>query len=377
MTRFQRLFRHRFVTLVASFGLLAACDAPGAGRVTDLQVPPGFALEVYAEGIEEPRQLAAGPPGLVFAGSRSAGNVYALVDADGDAKAEEVVVIATGLYMPSGIAYRAGTLYVAEVNRLLSFPDIAQTYRARPTPVVVYDRFPDESHHGWKYLAFGPDDKLYVPIGAPCNICLPQSPHGTIVRMALDGSEPDVFARGIRNSVGLAWHPHTHDLWFTDNGRDWLGDDEPSCELNRAERPGQHFGYPFVHGAAVRDPEFGAQRPADLDATPPMVELGAHVAPVGLTFVRGADWPAEYRDNLLVAEHGSWNRSRKSGYRVVRIVLAADGRQVERHEPFITGWLHGESAWGRPSDLHELADGSVLIADDGANRVYRLTYRGE
>ncbi|MGE0337239.1 MAG: sorbosone dehydrogenase family protein [Gammaproteobacteria bacterium] len=357
-------------------GALAACDAPHAD-VTRLRVPEGFAIHVYAEGVENARQLAVGPEGLVFVGSRSAGNVYALVDADGDHRAEEVIVVARDLEMPSGVAYRDGALYVAALDRVLRFPDIAARYRQQPTPEVVYDRLPDDTHHGWKYLAFAPDGSLFVPVGAPCNICLEPAPYASILRFPPGGGEPGVFASGVRNSVGLAFHPDTGDLWFTDNGRDWLGDDLPSCELNRAPAPGLHFGFPFRHGRAVPDPDYGGQVPAGQAFTPPALELGAHVAPVGLLFHRHAAWPEPYRRNLFIAEHGSWNRSRKSGYRVVRVVLDESGSEVVAHEPFLTGWLEGETAWGRPADLAELPDGSVLIADDGADRVYRLYHRAE
>lgn len=377
MTYLAKVTWRRLPFVLLAVAVITACDAPNADDVERLKAPPGFALDVYAEGVSDARQLAVGPPGMVFVGSRKAGKVFALIDANEDFKTDEVVVIAERLYLPSGIAYRDGTLYVAEVNRILRYPGIAANVRDKPRPEIVYDKLPAEEHHGWKYLAFGPDGRLYVPVGAPCNICLEDAPYASILRVSLDGSAPEVYATGIRNSVGLAWHPETHELWFTDNGRDWLGDDTPSCELNRARGPGQHFGFPFRHGAAVVDPEFGAQRPKELEITPPVLELGAHVAPVGLMFYRGKQWPAKYRHNLLIAEHGSWNRTRKSGYRVVRVVLDDTGQKVVAHEPFITGWLQGESAWGRPTDLAELPDGSVLIADDTADRVYRLYYRGE
>lgn len=349
-------------------GLCAAAEA------AQLTVPPGFKIDIYAAGVSNPRQLAVGPPGLVFAGSREAGNVYALVDEDLDHQVDRVFVIATHLFMPSGIAYRDGALYVAEVNRILRFDDIANHYRAPPAPAVVYDRLPEESHHGWKYLGFGPDGKLYVPVGVPCNVCLKSDPYGAILRMNSDGSGIEVYARGIRNSVGFRWHPETHELWFTDNGRDWMGDDFPSCELNRVTAAGQHFGFPYVHGGDELDPEFGAGH-APADFVPPVVKLGPHVAPLGFVFYTGKMFPPEYHDNLLIAEHGSWNRTEKIGYRIARVVLDQAGAAIA-HAPFITGWLDGEVVHGRPADLAELADGSVLIADDTADIVYRLSYMG-
>lgn len=360
--------------------IVLAFAAPGIAASADpasrLTVPPGFRIATYAAGVEDARQLAVAGPGLVFAGSRKAGRVVALVDADGDSVAEETVTVATDLFMPSGVALHAGDLYVAEVNRILRFPDIARNYRAPRSPEVVFDTLPDDTHHGWKALAFGPDGKLYVPVGVPCNICLEEPPYGTLLKIDLESRRAEVHARGIRNSVGMAWHPETGELWFTDNGRDWLGDDRPSCELNRAHAPGLHFGFPYVHGREVLDPEFGARRPEDLASETPALELGAHVAPVGLAFYRGTGFPAEYRHALFVALHGSWNRSRKSGYRVERVTLDATGRRVRDHAPFVTGWLQGEEAWGRPSDVAELPDGSLLIADDGADRVYRVWWTG-
>ncbi len=365
----------RISSALLALSLIVICSKSNANDLADLKLPPGFQIALFAKAVPDARQLAVGPAGVVFVGSRKAGKVYALLDHDQDFVAEEVVVIAEDLFMPSGVAYQHGALYVAEVNRVLRFPHIAQTLHDAPRPEVVYGELPSESHHGWKTLSFGPDGSLYLPIGAPCNICLESAPYASILRLALDGSAPTLYAQGIRNSVGLAWHPTTDELWFTDNGRDWLGDDQPSCELNRVSKPGQHFGFPYRHGALVEDPEFGSQLPEGLEFTPPMVELGAHVAPVGLLFYRGTQFPADYRYNLFIAEHGSWNRSRKSGYRVVRVVLDDAGRKVRKHEPFITGWLQGESAWGRPTGLAELPDGSLLIADDATGRVYRVRYQ--
>ncbi len=362
--------------VLTAFGVAAALATAVQAKPLDrLKLPAGFVIEEYASDVPNARQLARSPAGLVFAGSRDAGNVYALVDKDGDARAEEVVVIARDLELPTGIAYRDGALYVAEVSRILRFDNIDKTYRDQPTPVIVYDQLPNKTHHGWKYLGFGPDGKLYVPVGAPCNICLEKPPFAQLLRMKPDGSGLETVAKGIRNTVGFTWHPTTKELWFTDNGRDWLGDDSPSCELNRVSAPDQHFGFPFVHGANAKDPQFGEQMPMELKPVPPAAELGPHVAPLGLIFYQGDMFPAEYRGNLLIAEHGSWNRSEKIGYRIKRVVLDENATKVIKQEPFITGFLDGEFAWGRPADLLELPDGSVLIADDTADSVYRLTYR--
>lgn len=359
--------------------LLALClggprASLGQVELSRLQLPPGFVIEAWADQVPDARQMAAGAPGVVYVGSRALGQVRAVVDQDQDGRADRVVVIAHGLEMPTGLAYRDGSLYVGAVDRILRYDGIDARLDAPPEPVVVVDDLPTDAHHGWKYLDFGPDGRLYVPVGAPCNVCLKPLPYASILRMRADGSEREVVAEGVRNSVGFAWHPVTQQLWFTDNGRDWLGDDLPPCELNRVTRVGEHFGFPFVHGKATRDPDFFALAERK-DFTPPAFELGAHVAPLGLLFYTGTQFPAEYRNALLVAEHGSWNRSRKSGYRVTRMVLD-DAGKVVGEEPFITGWLDGEQAAGRPVAFLQLQDGSVLLSDDRGGMIYRISYRG-
>jgi glucose/arabinose dehydrogenase len=239
--------------------------------------------------------------------------------------------------------------------------------------VVITDRFPRETHHGWKFIRFGPDGWLYVPVGAPCNIGEPDPAHALISRIKPDGTAYEVFARGIRNSVGFDWDPRSKELWFTDNGRDMLGDDLPSDELNHAARAGMHFGYPYCHQGDTADPEFGGKR-ACAEFAPPAVKLGAHVASLGMRFYTGASFPAEYRNNIFVAEHGSWNRSKMIGYRIARVVV--EGGRVTKHEVFAEGWLQNESAWGRPVDLEVMPDGSLLVSDDLAGVVYRIAYRG-
>lgn len=345
----------------------------GPRDLSRLNLPPGFEIAVYAE-VPEARQMALSPAGILYVGSRNRGEVRAVIDRDGDGTAEKVVVIAQSLAMPTGLAWHEGSLYVAAVSQILRYDQIDTRLLAPPAPVVVSANFPSDRAHGWKYLAFGPDGWLYVPVGAPCNICLSEPPYASIQRLRPDGSAQETYASGIRNSVGMAFHPVTGELWFTDNGRDWLGDDQPSCELNRATAAGQHFGYPFVHGQAIADPDFGKRKPPQA-VTPPVLELGAHVAPLGLTFYQGTQFPPDYHHALLIAEHGSWNRSRKSGYRVTRVVLDKAGKLRSR-SPFITGWLAGENAWGRPVDLLETPTGEVLISDDLAGLVYRVRYAG-
>ena len=340
-----------------------------------VELPPGFAIEVYAL-VPNARSLTRSPNGVLYVGNRSGDSVYAVVDRDGDQVADRVHEIASGLNMPNGVAWRDGDLYVAEVSRILRFPGIDDRLENPPEPVVVTDAYPSERHHGWKFIAFDPGGEwLYVPVGAPCNVCDPDDPiFSTITRVRPDGSGREIFASGVRNTVGFDWHPQTGELWFTDNGRDRMGDDVPPDELNRAPRKGLDFGFPHCHGRAVRDPEFGRPGACE-DQVPPVAELGAHVAALGARFYTGEMFPAEYRGDLFHAEHGSWNRSSKVGYRVMRTRL--DGSRVEAVEPFATGWLRGEREWGRPVDVLVMPDGALLVSDDSAGAVYRISYRGE
>ena len=343
-----------------------------------LQLPAGFSASVFAE-VENARQMALSDSGVLYVGSRQAGKVHAVVDADGDYRAEEVVLVAEDLALPSGIAWRDGDLYVGAVSTVYRFPDIDTRFRSDPEFTVVTDDLPTERHHGWKYLKFGPDGMLYVPVGAPCNICEPEEPFATILRMDVENpAKREIVARGVRNSVGFAWDPATGDLWFTDNGRDHLGDERPPCELNHLTEIGQHFGYPYVHGDDIVDPEFGDSRNAVTDHRKPALALGAHVAPLGMTFYGGSQLPERYRGDVLLAEHGSWNRSEEAGpvgYRLIHAERSPDG--VLQNEVFIDGWLNADgSRWGRPVDVLELPDGSLLVSDDEAGAIYRITYTG-
>ncbi|HTQ74071.1 MAG TPA: PQQ-dependent sugar dehydrogenase [Burkholderiales bacterium] len=340
-----------------------------------IKLPPGFEIGVFAT-VRGARSLAIGPDHVVFVGTRG-DKVYAVRYSG--AKATEVLALASGLNAPNGVAVRDGALYVAEINRILRYDDIekqlANATTARPRAVVVTDRYPRDSHHGQKFIRFGPDGWLYVPVGAPCNICGPNpSRYALISRIRPDGSGYEVFATGIRNSVGFDWDPRTKELWFTDNGRDMLGDDLPSDELNHAPKPGMNFGYPYCHQGDVADPEFGRKRGCS-EFAPPAAKLGPHVASLGMRFYTGTSFPAEYRNNIFVAEHGSWNRSRKVGYRVARV--AVEGGRVVKHETFAEGWLGSdESVWGRPVDVEVMPDGSLLVSDDHAGAIYRIAYRG-
>jgi len=355
------------LALAMSFGCAAAADLP----LHTLKLPPGFSIELVAR-VPNARQMALGDGRVLYVGSRRAGTVHAL-ELDANYRAGPMHVIAQGLDLPVGVAFREGSLYVSAVSRILRFDNIGRRLANPPAPIVVKGDLPAEQHHGWKFIAFGPDGWLYVPVGAPCNICEPDPErYAAILRMKPDGSQMQTFARGIRNSVGFDWHPRTQELWFTDNGRDMLGDDAPPDELNHAPRAGMHFGYPYCHGGTLPDPEFGGKR-ACREFTAPAQTLAAHVASLGMRFYTGTQFPPAYRGQIFIAEHGSWNRSRKSGYRVTLVKLA--GSRAVAYEPFITGWLQGEEAWGRPADVLVLPDGSLLISDDHAGAIYRVRYQ--
>ncbi len=342
--------------------------------VEELVIPDGFKIELFASDVTDARQLALGKEGTIFVGTRKEGKVYALVDQDKDGKADKQYLIARNLNMPSGVAFRDGSLYVAAVNKILRYDNIENRLAKPPEAIVIVDNLPDDSHHGWKAIKFNADGNLFVPVGVPCNICISDDKrHGTILELNTITGKTTTYATGIRNSVGLAIHPDDGTLWFTDNGRDWLGDDSPPDEINHAHTSGLNFGFPYLHGSKTLDPDYGEQAELD-DYTMPMVELGAHVAPLGMAFYTGKKFPDKFHSSLIVAEHGSWNRSDKTGYRVILVQL--NGNNVINVEPFITGWLNKEEdeAWGRPVDVLTLPDGSLLISDDYADAIYRVTY---
>lgn len=339
---------------------------------SDIKLPPGFNIEVYADNVPNARSMALSPNGVLFVGTRES-RVYAIIDENEDYKADNVITIASGLNIPNGVAFRNGSLYVAEVSKIWRYDNIEDNLENPPDPVLVNDEFPGDTHHGWKVIAFGPDDKLYIPVGAPCNICLRDDNeiYASITRINPDGSGLEIFAHGIRNTVGFDWHPETNELWFTDNGRDWMGDNTPPDELNRAPSVGLHFGYPFVHGGDIPDPEFGEG--VDINQyTKPIRNLGPHVAALGMRFYTGDMFPDEYRNQVFIAEHGSWNRSKKIGYRVMLVKL--EGNEAVSYEPFAEGWLQGDSVSGRPVDVLVMPDGSLLVSDDYGGVIYRITY---
>jgi len=345
----------------------------GAGIHLDkIKLPPGFKISLYADNVKGARSMTLSPKGIVFIGTRSEGKVYALVPAQNGIRAGQVMTIASGLNSPNGVAFRNGSLFVAEVSRVLRYDRIEDRLGNPPKPVVVSDRFPSDEHHGWKFIAFGPDGMLYVPVGAPCNVCVRQDPrYASIMRMKPDGSGLEVYVSGIRNTVGFDWHPKTHKLWFTDNGRDWLGDDVPPDELNCAPEKGLHFGFPYCYGKNVADPEFGRGVSCDR-FVPCALELGPHVASLGMRFYTGEMFPTQYRSQIFIAEHGSWNRSAPIGYRITLARL--DGNHAEKYEIFAEGWLQGRTAWGRPVDVQVSYDGALLVSDDKAGVIYRISY---
>jgi glucose/arabinose dehydrogenase len=342
-------------------------------KLDKIKLPPGFQLSVYAV-VPNARSMCWGAKGTLFVGNREEDKVYAVVDNNKDGKADSQYVIAKGLNKPNGVAFRNGSLYVAEVSRITRFDDIENKLNNPPAPAVVFDKYPNKDHHGWKFIAFGPDDKLYVPVGAPCNICNEKDPvYASITRMNPDGTGMEVFAKGIRNSVGFAWHPETKQLWFTENGRDNLGDDVPNDELNVAPQKDMHFGFPFCHEGAILDPEFGKGKKC-ADYTPPVQKLGPHVAALGMRFYTGNMFPPEYKNRIFIAEHGSWNRSTPIGYQVMMVTL--DGDKAVKYESFATGWLQSNGELlGRPVDVIVAADGALLISEDKNGVIYRVTYK--
>ena len=334
-----------------------------------LKVPPGFKAELWASGMPNSRSMTVGKKGTVFVGTRFTGNVYAITD-HGDRR--EVRVLAKGLYRPNGVAFKDGSLYVAELSRIIRYDNIEENLDHPPAPVVVFDALPKDEAHGWKFMTFGPDGKLYFQIGTPANIVAPPVTHAQIVQLDLATKTMRTYAAGVRNSVGMDFHPVTKELWFTNNGRDWVNDELPNDTLHRVTKPRMNFGYPFCHQGDLLDPDFGKGRTCD-EFDKPVANIGPHVAALGMRFYTGKMFPAEYKNNIFIAEHGSWNRSKKSGYDVIRVVLDQHGKVVSK-EPFLTGFIKGEDFWGRPADVQVMPDGSLLVSDDVAGAIFRVSY---
>ena len=342
--------------------------------INKLRVPQGFKIEVWAEGVPEARSLALGDKGTVFVANRNLSNVYAIVDSAGK---REVKTLLKGLKAPNGVVFDKGTLYVAERHRITRYDRVEDRLDNPGAGVVVIDNLDptQQAGHFWKYMVMGPDGKLYFNIGSPQNITMPTYNEAAIVRVDPRTGVLENFAQGVRNSVGMAFHPTTGHLWFTDHGRDWLGTDMPSDELNVATRAGQHFGFPYCHQGDFLDPVYGQNRSCD-EFTKPVDNLGSHIAPLGLKFYTGSMFPKSYLNTMLIAQHGSWNRDPKQGYNVIQVTLDAQGRVSK--QPFVEGFLENDRGdppmWGRPVDVLQLRDGSVLFSDDFNGILYRVSY---
>lgn len=355
-----------------------SAETPVDPMLSRISLPEGFSISLYSNQVPGARSLALGTDGTLFVGTRSR-TVYALSDTDGDNYAETVHIIANNLNTPNGVAFRDGALYVAEISRVLRYDEIESRLSSPPDPVVIIDTLPRDTHHGWKFIRFGPDGKLYVPVGAPCNVCKRgDERYAAILRIDPDGKNLEVFAHGIRNTVGFDWHPESGVLWFTDNGRDnisrdqQINDNSPPDELNRAGEAGLHFGFPYCHGANIQDPQFGSERGCD-EFTSPQWELPAHVAALGMRFYRGSMFLGSWKNVIFIAEHGSWNRSVPIGYRVSTVRLDESGNAAS-YDVFAHGWLASDgTAWGRPVDVLVAPDGALLVSDDLRGAVYRIS----
>ena len=342
-----------------------------------IRVPPGFKVEVWVSGAPGARMMTRADNGPVFVGTRAIGRVYAITESGGK---REVRVLASGLTQPNGVVFKNGSLYVAAINHVFRYDNVEKmldaygSKSAQPVDMTAAFNLPTHQHHGWKFLAVGPDNKLYVPIGAPCNICEPPATNAQIRRYNLDGTGMEVVARGVRNSVGFDFHPETGELWFTDNGRDWAGDEGPQDELNRISKTGENFGFPYCHALGIGDPDLKKANPC-AGVTLPVVLMGPHVAALGMRFYTGAMFPSEYKNNIFVARHGSWNRTQKAGYDVAFVSVSPDGQNAQVM-PFMTGFLDtsANTFWGRPADVMQMPDGALLVSDEQNGAIYRVSY---
>jgi glucose/arabinose dehydrogenase len=357
-----------FVVSIVYPSLLSAENLP----LNQIKLPPGFKIEIYADNVPNARSMTMGDQGTLFVGNRANQDVYAIPDQDGDHKGDSVIKIIEGMRSPNGVEFHDGSLYVAEISRVWRFESIEDNLTEIPKPKLIRADFPTDGWHGWKYIRFGPDGKLYIPVGAPCNICeKDDARYASIMRMNADGSDLELFASGIRNTVGFDWHPETQALWFTDNGVDNLGNDFPPDELNHAPKEKMHFGFPYCVGAGIQVPQY-AKYPCRA-LTPPAQTLDPHVAALGMKFYTGTMFPEKYQNQIFIAEHGSWNRDKKIGYRV-SLVRLQDNNAIS-YETFAEGWMNGTQVWGRPVDILILDDGSMLVSDDHGNAIYRITYQ--
>jgi len=353
--------------------------APHAARLTvtpvneipvdRIKLPPGFKAEVWAHGMPGARMMTRGPQGKVYVGTRAIGRVYEVTDRGAT---RETRVLIDKLTQPNGLAFKDNSLYVMAIDKFLRFDGIEGNPNVQPVDITAAFHLPPKQHHNWKFLAAGPDGKLYVPFGAPCNICDPPPEYAQIRRYDWDGSNMEVVARGVRNSVGFDFHPRTRELWFTDNGRDWAGDAGPEDELNRVSRVGEFFGFPYCHANGIPDQDVKKDNACD-GVTMPVLLLGPHTAALGMRFYTGRMFPAPYQDSIFIARHGSWNRTQLSGYDVVRVVADPNGRNA-RVEPFLTGLIDGSKFLGRPTDVMQMPDGALLVSDEQNGAIYRISY---
>ena len=380
--------KNKFIFVILSFIAINAISSDDK-ILESISVENGFEVSIFSSTTNAPRQITEGNSGYIFVGSKQ-GDVYALKDHDGNGKADFSMVVASGMGDSSGVAFYKGSLFIAEIDKVWKIEDIEEKLDRGNSimdleKILVTDDLPSDTWHGWKWIDFGPDNKLYVPVGAPCNICNPSleekynfdKRYASIMR--LNEGEWEYVARGVRNTVGFDWHPKTNDLYFGDNGRDWMGDDMPSCELNVVKNDDSFYGYPYKHSMDILDPEYSKKIPDNTEEfIDPILELGAHVAPTGLSFYDGDHFPAKYKNTLFMTLHGSWNRSRKVGYKVIAVHFDENG-ELLYHKDFITGWLQKnngqEKVLGRPASVFQKSDGSILISDDGANVIYRVSYQ--
>ncbi len=353
-----------------------------AEQLKQIKLPPGFEISLYADGLENPRQMTLGDNGTVFVGNRNSSKVYALVDSNGDNTADKTYVVFDAaalpeemkVRMPSGVAFKDGALYIGAINYIFRLDDIENHLEDPPKPVTVVDDLPAEAHHGWKFIAFGPDGKLYVPVGSPCNVCeKDEEIFGTISRMNADGSDREIVAKGIRNTLGFDWHPKTGELWFTENGTDGMGDDIPADELNRVTKKGQHFGFPYVHQGDILDRRFGRDKKIRKYRAPAQ-NLAPHAAALGMRFYTGDMFPPEYKNQIFIAEHGSSDRAEKLAYSITTVFLDKKGKAIA-YETFAEGWLQGDTFWGRPTDVMQMPDGALLVSDTDTKSIYRISYK--